>query len=70
MTSTRDLKNWLNVTAHPLPKDNMWVKYKPDWGKGKEDLHLTSDLRRSSLKEKRGAWKTRKGPSTNVFLFL
>lgn len=26
------------VTAHSLPKDTLWVKYEPEWAKGREDM--------------------------------
>lgn len=29
------------VTAHPIPKCSLWVRYKPDWAKGREDLLRT-----------------------------
>lgn len=53
MTLTLDLKTWFNVTTHPLPKDTLWVKYKPDWAQGKEDMLPTSNLRQID------GWKNR-----------
>lgn len=41
------------VTAHPLPKGSLWVKYGPVWAKGKEDMLQTRDLGRT---EKRTHW--------------
>lgn len=26
------------VQGHPLPKVTLWVKYDPDWAKGREDI--------------------------------
>lgn len=34
---TLTLKTWLKITAHPLSKGTLRVKYKPDWAKGRED---------------------------------
>lgn len=31
MTLTIDPESWFNVTAHLLPKGNLWVKYEQDW---------------------------------------
>lgn len=34
---------WFKVISHPLNLHNLWVDYKPDWTKGREDLLQTSD---------------------------
>lgn len=31
------IKTWFKVTAQPLPKGTLLVKYEPDWAKGKEN---------------------------------
>lgn len=47
MSFSFNLETWFNVTAHSLPKGTMWVKYEPDWGKGREDMLRTRDLGRT-----------------------
>lgn len=44
MTLSLDLETWFKVTAHPLPKDTLQVKFKPGWASGREDMPQTSDL--------------------------
>lgn len=44
MMLTFDLETLFNVTAHALLKSTLWVKFEPDWNKGKEDKLQTSDL--------------------------
>lgn len=34
ITITLDLDTFFKVTTHPLAKDNLWVKYEPDWTRG------------------------------------
>lgn len=48
MTLSFDLETWFKVTAHPLPRGTLWVKYpyEADWGKGRDDMLQTSDLGR------------------------
>lgn len=46
MMLTFDLETSFNVTAHALLKSTLWVKFEPDWNKGKEDKLQTSDLGR------------------------
>lgn len=41
---TLTLKTWLKITAHPLSKGTLQVKYEPDWAKERKDMHQTSDL--------------------------
>lgn len=41
-----DLEKWFKVTAHPLPKGTLQVKYEPDWAVGREDMLWTSNLGR------------------------
>lgn len=51
LTLTLRPKNLIKVTAHPSPKGTLlWVKFGPDWVKGREDMLWTSDRR----------WKDRK----------
>lgn len=49
MTFSFDLESWLKVTAHPLVKRIILVKYKSDWAKGREDILRTRDLRRTDV---------------------
>lgn len=35
ITLTLDLEFWFKVTTHPSPNDSLYLKYKPDWAKGK-----------------------------------
>lgn len=44
MTLALDLKTWFKVTAYPIPKGTLWVKYEPNWTKGREDVPRTGDL--------------------------
>lgn len=44
MMLTFDLETSFIVIAHPLPKSILWVKFEPDWNKGKEDKLQTTDL--------------------------
>lgn len=44
MTLTLDLESWFKVTEHTLNKGTLWVKFEPDWAKGREDMPQTSDL--------------------------
>lgn len=37
-----ELENLFKVTAQPLPKDTLWVNYKPGWAKGRENILQTS----------------------------
>lgn len=37
MTLTFDVETWFKLIAQPLPKDTLYVKYKLDWTKGRED---------------------------------
>lgn len=37
MTLTFDVETWFKLIAQPLPKDILYVKYKLDWTKGRED---------------------------------
>lgn len=34
----------IKVTAHPLSKGSLWVKYEPDWTKGRGDMLQTSAM--------------------------
>lgn len=44
MTLTPDLETLFRVTAHPLTK-GMFVKYEPDWTKGREYIIRTKIFR-------------------------
>lgn len=46
MTLTLALKTCFKVTAHPLPKRTLQLKYEPYWAKGREDTGIpqTSNL--------------------------
>lgn len=46
-TMTLHHETWFKVTAYPLFKGTLHVKYKPDWTKGKEVMLRTSDLGRT-----------------------
>lgn len=37
MTLTLDLEKGFKVTAHPLPKGILWVRYKPDLARGEKE---------------------------------
>lgn len=37
MTLTFDVETWFKLIAQPLLKDTLYVKYKLDWTKGRED---------------------------------
>lgn len=41
MTLTLDLKTSFKVTAHTLIVSTLWVKYDPDWTKGRKDMPWT-----------------------------
>lgn len=47
VTLTHDLQTLFKVTAHPLTEGTLWIKYKPDCAKGKEDMLPTRDLRQT-----------------------
>lgn len=55
MNLTLDLNTEFKVTAHPLTKGNLLVKYEPNWTKGKYDSRLGNGERL------RGYYKTYKG---------
>lgn len=40
MTFTFDLETWIKVTARPLPKDSVYVKFKPDSAKGRVNMYM------------------------------
>lgn len=44
MTFTLELETYFNVhvTAHPLTKGTLWVKYEPDWEIGPEGEKICS----------------------------
>lgn len=44
MTLTLDLEIWFKVTAHPLQKGTLCVKYDPNSGKGRGDILRKRDL--------------------------
>lgn len=46
MTLTLRPRNLIKVTAHASPKGTLlWVKFGPDWVKGREDMLRTTDRR-------------------------
>lgn len=47
MTLTSELETWSKITAHPLPKGTLCVKYESDRTKGKEDMSRTGTLGRT-----------------------
>lgn len=49
MTLTPDLQTSFKVNAYPLIKGTMWVKYEPDWCKGRADMLQTRTLFNSAL---------------------
>lgn len=51
MTFCFDLETWFNVTAHPLLKGTLWVKYERDWAKGREEIFRIRHLGRTD-----GGW--------------
>ena len=44
MTLTLYLKTWFKVTAHPSTKGTLWMRYEPDWAKGREAMLQSSNL--------------------------
>lgn len=44
MTLTLDVETWFKVTAYPLSKGSLSVKYEPDYTKGREDMLQRRDL--------------------------
>lgn len=45
MTIAIVLETWFKVTAHSFPKGTLYVKYKSDWAKGRDDMPRISDFR-------------------------
>lgn len=44
MTLTLNLETLFKLTAYSLTKGTLWVKYEPDWAKGRKDMLRTRDL--------------------------
>lgn len=42
MSLSLDLETWYKVTAYPLLKDSLWMKFEPDWVKGRVDMLQTN----------------------------
>lgn len=49
MILTLDLETLLKVTAHPLPKRTMWVKYELEWTIGRKYMIQTRILPKDIL---------------------
>lgn len=47
MTLTLDQDTLFKVTAHPVLKGNLWVKYEPNWAKGRKYMLWTRYLGRT-----------------------
>lgn len=72
MTFTLDPKTWFKVTAQSLTKETLWVKFKPDQKKGREDILQRSDIRwtNGQMEKDRQMYKWTDGKTYHNSTFL
>lgn len=59
MTLSFHLEIWLKITAHPLPKGSLWVKYNSDWALRGEKICFGQAISHGQTEGRMEGWKDR-----------